>query len=64
MHEIGHAVGFYHEQARRDRDKYIEIIKKNIIKSDLRQFSKLLALFDCVSSIILSFYMKFFTATR
>ncbi|XP_028416456.1 zinc metalloproteinase nas-6-like [Dendronephthya gigantea] len=38
IHEILHALGFFHEHSRSDRDKYIRVIWKNIMKGMRRNF--------------------------
>ncbi|CAL8075747.1 unnamed protein product [Orchesella dallaii] len=38
MHEMIHALGFYHEQSRQDRDKYVDILWKNIIENKKSNF--------------------------
>lgn len=40
MHEILHALGFWHEQSREDRDSYVDIVWANITESKKGNFIK------------------------
>ncbi|XP_042905001.1 astacin-like metalloprotease toxin 5 [Parasteatoda tepidariorum] len=41
IHELGHAVGFFHEQSRSDRDEYLIIYLENVDQSMKGNFFKL-----------------------
>ncbi|XP_075423381.1 embryonic protein UVS.2-like isoform X1 [Ascaphus truei] len=40
LHEVLHSLGFYHEQNRSDRDKYVDIIYQYLNPGDLGNFNK------------------------
>ncbi|XP_036357035.1 zinc metalloproteinase nas-13 isoform X2 [Octopus sinensis] len=40
LHELGHAIGLFHEQTRIDRDNYVSIIKENVIDRLFYNFEK------------------------
>ena len=44
MHEIGHALGYWHEQSRPDCDTFVRIVRENIKPKYLWQFAKRTAL--------------------
>ncbi|BHF63131.1 Bone morphoproteintic protein 1 [Sparganum proliferum] len=40
MHELGHVLGFWHEQSRPDRDAYVRIITENIRPETMHNFDR------------------------
>ncbi|MDQ6707959.1 MAG: M12 family metallopeptidase, partial [Acidobacteriota bacterium] len=39
IHEMGHTIGFFHEQERKDRNRYVTVLPENIDKTKLGNFT-------------------------
>ncbi|GBN16024.1 Astacin-like metalloprotease toxin 1 [Araneus ventricosus] len=49
VHELGHAIGLFHEHQRSDRDQYLNVYSNNVIQGQIHNFQKTAANQEVIS---------------
>lgn len=58
-HEIGHAIGLYHEQCRKDRDNYVTVDYSNVLPARKGEFDKITKNYYCMTGFDFSSIMLY-----